>query len=106
MTGAWLLTNNLEQISDCTGGRIDDAVRYCQSEQRYKFELYKYEISMKFINLKLDGENIAVNRDAIAYVKQRGNQAIIFLNVINKDDRLKHIAVDEDYDIVVAMLNS
>lgn len=46
------------------------------------------------------------NRDAIAYVKQRGNQAIIFLNVINKDDRLKHIAVDEDYDIVVAMLNS
>ena len=21
MTGAWLLTNNLKQISDCTGGR-------------------------------------------------------------------------------------
>ena len=49
---------------------------------------------MKFIHLKLDGENIAVNRDAITYVKQRGNQAVIFLNVINKDDRLKHIAVD------------
>ncbi len=61
---------------------------------------------MKFIHLKLDGENIAVNRDAIAYVKQRGNQAIIFLNVINKDDRLKHIAVDEDYETVVAKLNS
>ena len=40
------------------------------------------------------------------YVKQRDNQAIIFLNVINKDDRLKHIAVDEDYDTVAAMLNS
>ena len=22
MTGAWLLTNNLKQISDCTGGRV------------------------------------------------------------------------------------
>ena len=32
MTGAWLLANDLKQISDCTGGRIDDAVRYCQSE--------------------------------------------------------------------------
>jgi len=61
---------------------------------------------MKFIQLKLDGETIAVNRDTIAYVKQRGNQAILFLNVINKDDRLQHLAVDEDYDTVVAMLNS
>lgn len=34
MTGAWLLANDLKQISDCTGGRIGDAVRYCQSEQR------------------------------------------------------------------------
>ena len=33
MTGAWLLANDLKQMSDCTGGRIDDAVRYCQSEQ-------------------------------------------------------------------------
>ena len=32
MTGAWLLANDLKQISDCTGGRIGDAVRYCQSE--------------------------------------------------------------------------
>lgn len=61
---------------------------------------------MKFINLKLDGEIIAVNRDAIAYVKQRGNHAILFLNVTNKDERLQHLDVDEDYDTVVAMLNS
>ena len=33
MTGAWLLANDLKQISDCTGGRKDDAVRYCQSER-------------------------------------------------------------------------
>ncbi len=33
MTGAWLLTNDSKQISDCTGGHIGDAVRYCQSEQ-------------------------------------------------------------------------
>ena len=30
---AELLANDLKQISDCTGGRIGDAVRYCQSEQ-------------------------------------------------------------------------
>ena len=32
MTGAWLLANDFK-ISDCTGGRKGDAVRYCQSEQ-------------------------------------------------------------------------
>ena len=35
MTGAWLLTNNSNQISDCTGGRKSDAVRYCQSDKVY-----------------------------------------------------------------------
>ena len=33
MTGAWLLADDENQISDCTGGRYGDAVRYCQSEQ-------------------------------------------------------------------------
>ena len=33
MTGAWLLADNENQKSDYTGGRISDAVRYCQSEQ-------------------------------------------------------------------------
>ena len=33
MTGAWLLANDLKQISDCTGGRKGDAVRYCQLER-------------------------------------------------------------------------
>ena len=32
MTGAWLLANDLKLISDCTGGRKGDAVRYCQLE--------------------------------------------------------------------------
>jgi hypothetical protein len=41
MTGAWLLTNNLKQISDCTGGRIGDAVRYCQSEQIKEEIIYR-----------------------------------------------------------------
>ena len=41
MTGAWLLTNNLKQISDCTGGRISDAVRYCQSERQNRFPMKK-----------------------------------------------------------------
>ena len=39
MTGSWLLANDLKQISDCTGGRIGDAVRYCQSEQ-FKEEIF------------------------------------------------------------------
>ena len=33
LTGAWLLADDEKQISDCTGGRNGDAVRYCQSEQ-------------------------------------------------------------------------
>ena len=37
MTGAWLLADDENQISDCTGGRKGDAVRYCQSEQKYNF---------------------------------------------------------------------
>ncbi len=32
-TGGRLLANDSKQISDCTGGRKGDAVRYCQSEQ-------------------------------------------------------------------------
>ncbi len=41
MTGAWLLANDLKQISDCTGGRIGDAVRYCQSEQIKEEIIYR-----------------------------------------------------------------
>ena len=40
VTGAWLLANDSKQISDCTGGRNSDAVRYCQSEQNNKINLY------------------------------------------------------------------
>lgn len=40
MTEAWLLGNDLKQISDCTGGRIGDAVRYCQSEQFKEENIY------------------------------------------------------------------
>ena len=55
MTRAWLLANDLKQISDCTGGRIGDAVRYCQSElQRFldmannlQTVLYKAIVTLK-----------------------------------------------------------
>ena len=43
MTGAWLLTNNSKQISDFPGGRISDAVRYCQSEQKLEIEV-RYDL--------------------------------------------------------------
>ena len=41
MTGAWLLANDLIQISDCTGGCIGDVVRYCQSEQIKEEIIYR-----------------------------------------------------------------
>ena len=46
MTGAWLLANDLKQISDCTGGRIGDAVRYCQSERIISFYYEKSNVSV------------------------------------------------------------
>ena len=47
MTGAWLLANDLKQISDCTGGRIGDAVRYCQSERINNFYYEKSNVSVR-----------------------------------------------------------
>ncbi len=41
MTGAWLLANDLKLISDCTGGRKGDAVRYCQSELKSNKMMWK-----------------------------------------------------------------
>jgi len=46
MTGAWLLANDLKQISDRTGGRIGDAVRYCQSERINNFYYEKSNVSV------------------------------------------------------------
>ena len=46
MTGAWLLANDLKQISDCTGGRKGDAVRYCQSEQGHTYGLLRNDSSL------------------------------------------------------------
>jgi len=45
MTGAWLLANDLKQMSDCTGGRVNDAVRYCQSERILKIHFYDEDFS-------------------------------------------------------------
>ena len=47
MTGAWLLANALKQISDCTGGRNGDAVRYCQSERIISFYYEKSYVSIR-----------------------------------------------------------
>lgn len=46
MTGAWLLANDLKQISDCTGGRKGDAVRYCQSERIISFYYEESNVSV------------------------------------------------------------
>jgi len=47
MTVAWLLANDLKQISDCKGGRIGDAVRYCQLEQIISFYYEKSNVSVR-----------------------------------------------------------
>ena len=49
MTGARLLANDLKQISDCTGGRKGDAVRYCQSEQKIIFMASLWQSIIMFL---------------------------------------------------------
>ena len=62
MTGAWLLANDLKQISDCTGGRIGDAVRYCQSERINNAEacnaISKADFNRNYISLKEARESL------------------------------------------------
>ena len=60
MTGGWLLANDSNPISDCTGGRIGDAVRYCQSEQNSNKTMRKFLSSTAgaTFNLELPGETI------------------------------------------------
>ena len=48
------MANNSKQISDCTGGRKGDAVRYCLSEQNIYQEyaiLYKNRLSKRWLNM-------------------------------------------------------
>jgi hypothetical protein len=61
---------------------------------------------MKFVLLKHNGEDVAVNKDAVVYVAKGRLDTLLYFNVLDKDGKLKSLSVNESYDEVVAMLNA
>ena len=61
---------------------------------------------MKFIFLTKGNSEIAVNRDAIAYVSKSEEGAHVYLTSTNEDGKLIHFHVKESFDDVMAMLNA
>ena len=61
---------------------------------------------MKFVLLKHNGEDVAVNKDAVVYVAKGRLDTLLYFNVLDKDGKLKSLSVNENYDDVVAMLNA
>ena len=61
---------------------------------------------MKFVSLKHNGEDVAVNKDAVVYVAKGRLDTLLYFNVLDKDGKLKRLSVNENYDEVVAMLNA
>ena len=61
---------------------------------------------MKFVLLKHIGEEVAVNKDAVAYVAEGRLDTLLYFNVLDKDGKLKSLSVNESFDDVVAMLNA
>lgn len=61
---------------------------------------------MRFVLLKYNGEDVAVNKDAVVYVAKGKLDTLLYFNVLDKDGKLKSLSVNEDYDEVVAMLNA
>lgn len=61
---------------------------------------------MKFVLLKHNGEDVAVNKDAVVYVAKGRLDTLLYFNVLDKDGKLKSLSVNESFDDVVAMLNA
>ena len=61
---------------------------------------------MKYVFLTKGASEIAVNRDAIAYVSQGEKGAHVYLTSINSEGKLIHFHVRESFDDVTAMLNA
>ena len=61
---------------------------------------------MKFVLLKHNGEDVAVNKDAVVYVAKGRIDTLLYFNVLDKDGKLKSLSVNESFDDVVAMLNA
>lgn len=61
---------------------------------------------MKFIFLTKGDFEVAINKDALAYVSKSGEGTRLFLKSVDNDGKLIHFHVKERYDDVVAMLNA
>ena len=61
---------------------------------------------MKFVLLKHNGEDVAVNKDTVVYVAKGRLDTLLYFNVLDKDGKLKSLSVNESFDDVVAMLNA
>ncbi len=61
---------------------------------------------MKFVFLTKANTEVAVNKDAVAYVSKQENGALVFLKSVDNEGKLIHFHVKEPYDDVVAMLNA
>ena len=61
---------------------------------------------MKFVFLTKGDSEVAVNKDAVAYVTKSGSGTVLFLKSVNNEGKLIHIHVEEFYSDVVAMLNA
>ena len=86
MTGAWLLTNNLKQISDCTGGRKSDAVRYCQSEQDTGTKAMPKFLSSTAgasFNQELPTQTVCVRKDCVELVSKVDKGVYAITNLVS-----------------------
>ena len=61
---------------------------------------------MKFVFLTKGDSEVAVNKDAVAYVTKSGSGTVLFLKSVNNEGKLIRIHVEEFYSDVVAMLNA
>ena len=61
---------------------------------------------MKFVFLTKGDLEVAVNKDAVAYVSKSGEGTRLFLKSVDNEGKLIHFHVKEPYDDVVAMLNA
>ena len=60
---------------------------------------------MKYVFLTKGSSEIAINRDAIAYVSQTEEGAHVYLTSTNSEGKLIHFHVRESFDDIIAMLN-
>lgn len=61
---------------------------------------------MKYVFLTKGSSEIAVNRDAIAYVSKAEECTHVYLTSTNSEGKLIHFHVRESFDDVTAMLNA